>query len=492
MEPSDPQPRNGEPADRSADAAEDSSAAPLGSGAEDIDTEEIARRVSAGGADPDEDAHGGGFLRGRLLNRRKKISEEQFERRFSAQFAQQWAQHWAQVRAERRHDEQQSAAPSVHPGRTNFSRAEVPYGVDLAAAWSWRFIVIVIAGYFIARTIGFLSLVVLPVVIALFISALVVPVVDWLTGIVRRGVAAFVVLIGVVAVITLMVAFATQQVVDGATELANQVVSGLDEIRHWLETGPLHVTDKQINNAIQEMQNLVTTSNEQIVSRAQSVGSTIGHIVAGFFIVLFSTYFFLADGRNIWAWVVRLFPRAARARADSSGRVAWLSLTQFVRATVLVALVDAIGVMIVASILQVPFVLAIGVLVFLGAFVPLVGATVSGSVAVLVALVAQGPIVALIMLGGVIGVQQLEAHVLQPFLLGRMVRVHPLAVVLGIASGAYFAGIPGALVAVPLIASLNAVVVYLNTAPEEPEEGGPDVAVDDEDAAAEQAPPAPA
>jgi predicted PurR-regulated permease PerM len=477
MDPSEPETKNGRPADGLDEAGRPAGAAP-------------AEGTAPGGAGPDD--HEGGSLRGRLLGRRRKISEEAFERRFSAQFAQQWSHHWAQVRAERRHEEARAETPSVHPGRTNFSRAEVPYGVDLAAAWSWRFIVIVIAGYFIARTIGFLSLVVMPVIIALFISALVIPVVEWLTLIVRRGVAAFVVLVGVITILALMITFATQQVVNGATDLANQVVSGLDEIRHWLETGPLHVTDKQINNAIAEVQDLVTTSNAQLVNRVQSVGTTIGHIVAAFFIVLFSTYFFLADGQGIWAWVVRIFPRAARARADSSGRVAWLSLTQFVRATVLVALVDAVGVMLVAAILRVPFVLAIGVLVFLGAFIPLVGATISGSVAILVALVAQGPIVALIMLGGVIGVQQLEAHVLQPFLLGRMVAVHPLAVILGIASGAYFAGIPGALVAVPLIASMNAVVVYLNTAPKEPEEGGPDVEVDNgpDGGTPEAAPPA--
>jgi putative heme transporter len=469
MDPSEPETHNGRPADGA-----DSEGAPP----PPIDTEEIARRVSDGGRDPDEGR--GGFLRARLRRPGRRESRESFERRFSAQFAQQWAAHWAQVRAERRHDEAEPEAPSVHPARTNFSRAAVPYGVDLAAAWSWRFIVIVIAGYIILRAVGYLSLVVLPVVIALFISALVIPLVHLLSRYVRRGVAAFIVLAAVIAFLILIITFATQQVVNGATDLANQVVSGLEEIRHWLKTGPLHVTDKQLNSAIDEVQNLVTTSNEQLVTRAQTVGETIGHIVAAFFIVLFSTYFFLADGRRIWAWVVRLFPGAARARADSSGRVAWLSLTQFVRATVLVALVDSLGVMVVAAILRVPFVLAIGVLVFLGAFIPLVGATISGSVAVLVALVAQGPIVALFMLAGVIGVQQLEAHVLQPFLLGRMVAVHPLAVILGIASGAYIAGIPGALVAVPLIASLNAVVVYLNTAPEEPEEGGPDVQVGDE------------
>ena len=178
--------------------------------------------------------------------------------------------------------------------------------------------------------------------------------------------------------------------------------------------------------------------------------------------MLFATYFFLADGNRIWGWVVRIFPRASRERADSSGRIAWTSLTAFVRATMLVAFTDALGVMIVAAILKVPFVFAIGVLVFIGAFIPMIGALLSGSVAVLVALVAQGPVVALIMLGGVVAVQQLEAHVLQPFLLGRLVRVHPLAVIVAIAAGVLVAGIAGALVAVPLVAALNAVVMHLS------------------------------
>ena len=167
---------------------------------------------------------------------------------------------------------------------------------------------------------------------------------------------------------------------------------------------------------------------------------------------------------------MRIFPRAARSQVDSSGRVAWVSLTSFVRATMLVAFTDALGIMIGAAILQVPFVFAIGVLVFLGAFVPMVGAAISGSVAVLVALVDQGPIVALVMLAGVIGVQQFEAHVLQPFLMGRMVSVHPLGVIVAVACGVLVAGIAGALVAVPLTAALNAVVVYLASAPPPPDD----------------------
>jgi putative heme transporter len=208
----------------------------------------------------------------------------------------------------------------------------------------------------------------------------------------------------------------------------------------------------------------VTSSNKEIVSRLTEVTTAVSHILAGLFIVLFGTYFFLADGNRIWAWVVRIFPRAARARADSSGRIAWTSLTAFVRATVLVAFTDALGIMIVAAVLRVPFVFAIGVLVFIGAFIPMIGALLSGSVAVLVALVDRGPVVALVMLGGVVAVQQLEAHVLQPFLLGRLVSVHPLAVIVAIAAGVLLAGIAGALVAVPFVAAMNAVVLHLSDA----------------------------
>ena len=206
-----------------------------------------------------------------------------------------------------------------------------------------------------------------------------------------------------------------------------------------------------------------STGTDGMVTRATEVGTALGHVVAGFFIVLFSTYFFLADGERIWSWLVRIAPRAARERVDASGRVAWVSLTQFVRATVLVALADAIGIMLVAVFLGVPFVVAIGVLVFLGAFVPMIGATVAGLVAILVALVDQGPWTALLMLGGVILVQQIEGHVLQPFLMGRFVSLHPLGVIVAIGCGVLVAGIAGALVAVPLAAAGNAVAQHLSS-----------------------------
>jgi predicted PurR-regulated permease PerM len=369
------------------------------------------------------------------------------------------AQQWSHLREERRAEPEPVAA-----GPSNFTPAQVPWGVDLAAAWSWRFLVIVLAGFVVIKVIAFLAVVVIPIVVALLIAALMTPVVDFMQHRLGmpRGLASFLVVLGGIAFIAALLTFAGQQVANGANELADQTVQGLDEIKKWLHDGPLQASDSQINDYIDRAQQALTPDKDaSILDRVTEVGTALGHVLAGFFIILFSTYFFLADGTRIWAWIVRLAPRAGREHVDSSGRVAWISLTQFVRATVIVAATDAIGIMIVAAILQVPFVLAIGVLVFLGAFVPLIGATAAGTVAILVALVDQGPYVALFMLGGVILVQQIEGHVLQPFLMGRWVSLHPLGVIVAIACGALAAGVAGALVAVPFAAALNAVVQHL-------------------------------
>ena len=393
---------------------------------------------------------------GRSLGRLRATQRAKSDERFAERFAHQWSQ----IRADRGHEEE--APPVIDAGPTNFNRAQVPWAFDLVAAWSWRFLVIAAAAYAVVYVIAMFSVIFLPLAIALLIAALGSPVVQSAgkVGINRKFTSAIVVLGGLAAVV-LLLTFVGTQVSRGFSDLSAQVVSGLEEIRTWLRTGPLQASDSQINDYIREAQNAITSSSEELLAQATEVGTALGHIVAGFFIVLFASYFFLADGARIWAWCVRLFPRAARVRADESGKVAWRSVTQFVRATVIIALADAIGIMIVAAILNVPFVTAIGVLVFLGAFIPLVGATISGSVAVLVALVSHGPIVALLMLGGVILVQQIEAHVLQPFLTGRFVAVHPLGVIVAIGMGVLVAGVAGALLAVPIAAALNAVGQYL-------------------------------
>jgi putative heme transporter len=343
-------------------------------------------------------------------------------------------------------------------------RVQIPHGMEVASAWSWRFLVIVLAIIVIVRTLVFFQLLLVPVVIAVLICALVVPTTDAMAIVMPRGLAAMLSLLGVIAVVAGLLALVGQQLASGFDDLANQVSDALGQIQDWLRTGPLHISQTELDDAIAGAQAWITSDNAHLAGRLAAVGATVGHVLAGFFVVLFTTYFLLYQGDLIWSWIVRLFPRDTREVVDGSGRAAWVSLTAFVRATVVVAFVDAVGITAVALILRVPLALPIGVLVFLGSFVPIVGATVSGSVAVLVALVAHGPLVAAFMLLGVIGVQQLEAHVLQPFLLGHAVSLHPLAVILAVSAGVVAAGIVGALIAVPVAAMLNTIVKYVTAA----------------------------
>jgi len=333
-------------------------------------------------------------------------------------------------------------------------------GMQIASAWAWRFLVLVAAVLVIGYGMRYLSEVVVPVTVGVLLTALLVPVTNGLQRLrIPRGPAAGITVIATVVLVAGLLTLVGTQIASQFESLSAQVGEGVQELRDLARIN-LGISEQDITNAFNQLRDTIT-SGGALGQRAAEVGTTATHIVAGLFIALFCLFFFLYQGGQIWAWLVRLFPRQARAKADSSGRKAWVSLTAFVRATIFVAAVDAIGISLGAAILGLPLVSAIGILVFVGSFVPVVGALVSGAVAVLVALVAKGPIIAIIMLAVVIGVQQFEAHVLQPFLLGRAVAVHPLAIILAIATGVIVAGIVGALIAVPTAAVLNTVVNHL-------------------------------
>lgn len=349
-------------------------------------------------------------------------------------------------------------------------RHQVPIGVEIAASWAWRILVIALAGALGIWLLRYFSEVTVPVAIALLGTALAVSAVDWLEAHkFPRLLATFVVVIIMLIALFGMLTLVGQQLSTQVTDLKANVVQGITQVQDWLTNGPLGISDAQIQDWIDQAKNAISSSDTSVFTRISEVGATLTHIVAGFFIALFSAFFFLYEGERIWAWIVILFPRAARERVNSSGHTAWRSLTAFVRATVLVALTDAAGIALGAWLLGVPLTLAIAVIVFLGAFVPIIGALLSGMVAVLVALVAQGPWTALFMLLVVIGIQQFESHVLQPFLMGRLVAVHPLAIIIAIASGVIVAGVVGALIAVPLAACLNGVVRHLASFTEFPD-----------------------
>ena len=346
-------------------------------------------------------------------------------------------------------------------GRARAGAPVVTPGVRTASEWTWRLGVIAIGLYGLSRIFAEFSHILVPVLVALLLAALLHPVAERLTGRIPHPLAALTALLGTLLLVAGLFALVGQQAASGFPELRSQAVTGLGQVQDWLSTGPLHLPSDALSRYVTRAEGAVSANQSAVVSGAPGVASTAVRFAEAFFITLFSTFFFLSSGQRIWAWLLRMLPRAAQAPLDDAARSGWVTLSHYVRATLIVAVVDGVVVGTGAALLRVPLALPLGVVVFLGAFVPVVGALVTGALAVLVALVAQGPVVALAVLAIVVAVNQLEAHVLQPFLLGRAVDVHPLAVILAIAAGAGLAGVLGALFAVPTVAVANTMITSL-------------------------------
>jgi predicted PurR-regulated permease PerM len=301
-----------------------------------------------------------------------------------------------------------------------------------------------------------LELIVVPVALATMVAALLVPAVDFLDRVgVPRGLAVALMLLSGFAVVGGILTFVVSQFIEGVPALAEQVGHSIEGLGNWLSSGPLHVGGDQIKQARETALEALRDNQEKVTSGALSTAGALTEIVTGALLVLFTLIFLLHGGRNIFGFVTKVFPENVQPRVRDAGRAGFRSLIGYVRATFLVALVDAVGIGTGLAIMGIPLALPLASLVFLGAFIPLVGAVVAGFLAVIVALIAKGLIYALITLGLIIAVQQLEGHVLQPLVMGRAVSIHPLAVVLAIAAGGITAGIVGALLAVPAVAFLN-------------------------------------
>jgi len=328
--------------------------------------------------------------------------------------------------------------------------------VRKAAAWSWRLLIIAVAAWVLLQFLMRLGVVIVPAALALMLTALLVPAVDFLNrrGAPRGGAVALVLICGL-ALVGSILAFVITQFADGLPDLADQVTRSIDSARQWLIRGPLHLRPDQINHFGDTAIQTIRDHQQELTSGALSTAGTVTEIVTGALLALFTLIFLLLGGRNIWRFLTQMAPATARQRVSDAGAAGFHSLTGYVRATSVVALVDAVGIGTGLAILGIPLALPLASLVFLGAFIPLVGAVLSGFVAVVVALLAKGFVYALITLGLIIAVMQLEAHVLQPLVMGRAVSIHPLAVVLGIAAGGVLAGVVGALLAVPTIAFIN-------------------------------------
>ncbi|MCX4589531.1 AI-2E family transporter [Streptomyces sp. NBC_01549] len=345
----------------------------------------------------------------------------------------------------------------------------VPWGVRVAAEAGWRLLVLAGTVWVLMRVISAVQLVVLAFVAALLITALLQPTVARLKrlGFPRGLATALTAILGFV-IMGLVGWFVVWQVQENIDNLSNQIQDGIDELRKWLLTSPFHVTDKQINEIAKNLREAIGANTDQITSAGLEGVTVIVEALTGILLTMFSTLFLLYDGKRIWEWTLKLVPAAARPGVAGAGPRAWRTLTAYVRGTVIVALIDAIFIGLGIYFLDVPMAVPLAVFIFLFAFIPLVGAVVSGALAVVVAVVTQGVFTALMTLAVVLAVQQIEGHILQPFILGRAVRVHPLAVVLSVAAGGLVAGIGGAVVAVPLVAVTNTVVGYLRSHSREP------------------------
>ncbi|MEU6758798.1 AI-2E family transporter [Streptomyces sp. NPDC046685] len=338
----------------------------------------------------------------------------------------------------------------------------IPWGMRVAAEASWRLLLLAGMLWVLMKVISEVRLVVLAFAAAMLVTAMLQPFVVRLRRLgLPRGVATAVTAILGFVVIGLVGWFVVWQVMENLDDLSNRVREGINELKLWALDSPFHVTEKQINDVAKNLSETIGTNTEQITSAGLQGVTVLVEVMTGMLLAMFSTLFLLYDGKRIWTWTLGLVPAAARPGVAGAGPRAWRTLTAYVRGTVLVALIDAIFIGLGIYFLHVPMAVPLAVFIFLFAFIPLVGAVVSGALAVVVALVTQGVWSALMVLLVVLAVQQIEGHVLQPFILGRAVRVHPLAVVLAVAAGGMIAGIGGAVVAVPLVAVTNTVVGYL-------------------------------
>ncbi|MGQ4598040.1 AI-2E family transporter [Nocardia sp. R6R-6] len=350
----------------------------------------------------------------------------------------------------------QPAAETVHPI------------VRVAAEWGWRLLVLFAVAIALTAIVQKLATVVIPLAIALLAAALLAPLVDWMqrSG-VPRSVGVFVALVGSLGVVAGIMTFVVEQFVAGVPQLSDKFTDSIHQIQDWLINGRLHLSNEQIRNAGDAIVKSIQSNQTSLTSGALTTATVIGELLTGTFLTLFILIFFLYGGDQIWEFVTRIVPTQHRERVRTAGRLGFGTLVGFVRATVVVAAVDAIGIGAGLAILGVPLALPLASLVFIGAFIPIIGAFLAGFIAVFIALVTKGLVTALIVLGIIIAVMQLEGHVLQPLLLGRAVSIHPLAVVLAITAGVVIGGIAGGLLAVPFVAVMNTAIRSLLEGPEE-------------------------
>lgn len=327
-----------------------------------------------------------------------------------------------------------------------------------------------------------LRLIVLPLLIALLLATLLVPLADSLRRLrLPSAVATLVSMIAGIAVVGLLLAIVVPAVVEQIGDVGRSAADGLDTALAWLTQGPLDLERAQIDRAVDNALGSLRDNSDVITGGVVRGAIVVGELIAGLLLAIVLVFFFVHDGRRIWRWVVSLFAPRHRADAEAIGERIWGVVSSYVRGVAVIALVDALLIGLALVLIGVPLVVPLMALTFLGAFVPLVGAVLAGAVAALVALVAIGPLAAILVVVAVTVIQQLEGDLLYPLVVGQAIALHPVAILLALTAGTVLAGLAGALLVVPVVAAVWAAIDHLRTrrgaaAPAAPAAAGVDAA----------------
>lgn len=331
--------------------------------------------------------------------------------------------------------------------------SQVPPTLNRVAGITWRLLVL-LAGLVV---IGYALNIIFPVVIAFFLSllvtALATPLMNVLKKFMPKVLAMILALIIIISAIVTILFVVIRSTIAESSKLVTSLQSGLTDIRSWLKDGPLGLTDQSVNDLITQAEGWGKTAAEGALSAAAGELGNLGTVIIGGSVFIFGVIFFLMSPDKIWGWVIAWLPNSTKATVDTSGRIFWHSISGYTKGIVIIALADATLVFIGLTILQVPLAPALAAVVFLGAFIPVIGAPIATFFAAIVALAERGPIVALLVIGLTVVVGSADGHILQPLVMGKAVNLHPLAIIFVIAAGSIALGIVGALVAVPIAAA---------------------------------------
>ncbi|MGH3512448.1 MAG: AI-2E family transporter [Pseudonocardiaceae bacterium] len=337
--------------------------------------------------------------------------------------------------------------------RREDTRSTLPHSLVIGAAWSWRLLLVGITVYAAVRVLVLLSLVVIPLVAALLFAALLRPVAQLLQRRLPGPLSALLTLLIAAVVIGGLGYLIGLRFARELPTLIDQLVGTVRQLRAVLGGGG--VGQFQLDQIEGTVINWLQRNQSQAVAYLTTGAGYLLEFATLTVLTLFITFFLLYDGDRIWRWLRTPLPARESHRVDLAGRAAWSTITGYVHGTAIIATIHGIVIGFVVFLLGVPLALPLGVLVFIGSFIPFIGALVAGGLAVLITFGTHGWLAALILLGVLIAESQLEVHLLQPLIVGRYVRLHPLAIGLSFAVGTVLAGIVGAIVAVPTAAVIH-------------------------------------